>query len=597
MKTKKLKKKEVNQDDEIVSFVRDCHNTGDKYRNKFKEKWDKIEGQIRCLHPVEWADKEDWQTKVFIPQQAKTSEAAQSYLDKMLFGQKRFYNVTGVESRDKEEEGAILELYDNIFDRGNFAFENDFILNEACSGPATSFVKLLVNPLQTGIDFMWRSAYNITFDPDCGHKLERARYIIDEYKKPLSELVTEVEKGKSIYKQEAVQQLIDAGEEAGRNLSDEAIALVKGFDGTDVRVSSEFLNVNILEYWGTVKKKEMFEGKEVNRYSERIITVANAVVKLRDVPNEYGFKPFFSCRIKPRKYDFYALGFLNNTIDLQELTNSMINLGFDSLKMCSMDIAVVDETKIKDPASIEYRPMATWKVKGDPRAAVLLTRQGISALRDIMQGLSMLDQFQQEATGVLRQIQGQQEISGQGSETLGEYQAKLAMIDNRFLKIARFIERDYVEPMLKGVFKILFNPKFFNQAVINRIIGMKKVEAKIDPNTGQVIEPEYEVPKLDFNKISKITEMGYDFKAVGMTQFTKSLETLSKLKELLLIVTKVPELKIITKVEEVFKRVLRAAEIQDYEELMKSDDEIEAIMANIYGQGQPQGQPQGQMVQ
>jgi hypothetical protein len=228
-------------------------------------------------------------------------------------------------------------------------------------------------------------------------------------------------------------------------------------------------------------------------------------------------------------------------------------------------------------------------LKGNPNEAVKLGRQGISALTDIMRGLTILDQFQQESTGVLRQIQGAPELTAGGSETLGEYQAKLAMIDNRFLKIARFIERDYFEPMLKGMFKILFNPKFFNQAIIDRILGMKEETMMMPGPIGENIPMKRMVQKLDFNKISQITEMGYDFKAVGMTQFTKALETLTKLKELLLTVVKTPQLMIISKVEEIYKRVLQAAEIQDYHDLIKTDEEIQKIMNQLYGGVRPQG--------
>jgi len=593
MKNSKVKKLNKESDkpkpeDELLSYVNDCHKRGDDYRTKFKARWDEIEAQLRCEHPEAWSKKEDWQTKVFVPQQSKTSETAQAYLDKMLFGNKRFYGIQGVEERDKEEEAAIEELYDNLMDRGNFFIENDFVLNEACSGPGTSFLKIICNPQQNGLIFSWRSAYNLTFDPSCGHKLENAKWIIDEYKRPLQDLITNVQSGKSIYKKEAVQALIDAAEDSGRSLADKALAIVKGFDGTDVAIDPNYKEVNLVEYWGIIKSNGESE-KSNSTFEEKIVTVGNGKVVLRNDKNEYGFKPFFSCRIKPRKYDFYGLGFLDNVVDLQELTNSLINLGFDSLKMCSMDIALIDATKVKDPASIQYRPMATWLLKGNPRESVLLTRQGISALGEVIRGLTVLDQFNQEATGVLRQVQGAPQLSGGSNETLGEYQAKLSMIDNRFLKIARFIERDYIEPVLHGIFRILFNPKFFNQAVVDRIIGTKEVIVAQDPISGQPIKQNF--PKLDFNKIVKQGEMGYDFSAYGMTQFSKSLETLQKLKELLAIVVKTPQLQILFNIKELVKRTLRAAEIQDFEDLMKSEEEMKNIMAQIYS-GQQGGQPQ-----
>jgi hypothetical protein len=47
---------------------------------------------------------------------------------------------------------------------------------------------------------------------------------------------------------------------------------------------------------------------------------------------------------------------------------------------------------------------------------------------------------------------------------------------------------------------------------------------------------------------------------------------------------------IISKVDEIFKRTLQAAEIGDYQDLIKSDDEIKKIMGQLYG-GQQSQQP------
>lgn len=595
--------KTPSSDNEIVEFVKRNHTAAVDYRKKFKNNWDKVIGQVRCVHPPEWANKEDWQSKVFIPQQSKKSETASSYLDKMLFGQKKFYNITGIEKKDKERDGYISELFDVVFDRGNFYFENDFVLHEACD-IGTGFIKVLVKPDRSGLDFVWRSAYNISFDPSCGYNLYKSKYWCDEYKKTINELVDDLNKPNPLYTKESIQKIIDAAIEAGTGKSGEDLVAVKGIDGTSqVTISKDWFEVDVVEYWGKVKESfKDTEGISKYRMADKIVVVVNDLIKIREDVNPYGFVPIFPCRVKPRLYDSYGLGFCENTMDLQELTNSMINLGFDSLKMCSMDIAVVDATKIKDPASIEYRPMATWLVKGDPRAAVMLTRQGISALGQIIQGLTVLDQFDQEASGVLRQTQGATEIGGNTSQTLGEYQAKLGMIDNRFLKVGRFIERDYIEPLLKGVFKILFNPQFFSQALVDRILGMKEVEIVLpDPMTGQPIPLKQPVSKLDFNQVVQEGDSSFDFKSVGMTQFVKAIETLQKLKELLVTVVQNPQLMIMSKLDEIFKRVLQAAEIGDYQDLIKSDEEIKKIMNQIYsGQpAQPQGAlppPQGAMV-
>jgi hypothetical protein len=47
---------------------------------------------------------------------------------------------------------------------------------------------------------------------------------------------------------------------------------------------------------------------------------------------------------------------------------------------------------------------------------------------------------------------------------------------------------------------------------------------------------------------------------------------------------------IISKVDEIYKRTLQAAEIGDYADLIKSDEEIKQIMNQLYS-GQGMGQP------
>ena len=130
-KIKKQKEIEVNDfvpydpDAELVDFVRRNHDAAVDYRKKFKDKWDMIIQQVRCVHPSAWANKESWQSKVFIPQQTKKVETARAYLDKMLFGVKRFFNISGVERRDKDLEGNMMDLFDVVLDRGNYSLKND----------------------------------------------------------------------------------------------------------------------------------------------------------------------------------------------------------------------------------------------------------------------------------------------------------------------------------------------------------------------------------------------------------------------------------------------------------------------------------------
>lgn len=582
----------------LIELVKKCHEEGIKYRDKFKDAWTRIESQIRCQHPDDWAEKEDWQSKVFIPQQAKTSETAYAYLDKILFGQPKFFDIQGVDKRDKAKEGYIHELFQALFqgsdyESGNFYSENEFVLHEA-GDIGTAFLKICVNPNRKGLVFNWRSPFYFTFDPSCGHNFYKSKWKIDEYTRPLHKIIESVNDPYPLYTKEKINAMLEMmASEASEAVSTEgekALAEIKSFDGTNLLIPAKYLELKIVEFWGPVKvssEREIeVDGKKKTvsdfKYQEKIVTVVNDKYLLRDDENPYGFHPFFICRTKLRKYDTYGLGFCENSLDLQELMNSMVNLGFDSLKLCSMDIAMINENEVKDKSSIEYKPKAVWRFKSDPRNAVLLSRQGISALGDIIRGITVLDQFQQEASGVLRQISGQE--TG-GNATLGEYNAKLAMADNRFLKVARIIEKDYVIQVVRGVFKIVFNRSFFSQELINRIIGVKEVQTTILDDSGMPIQITVQQPKLNFEEITSAGDSSFDFKATGMTQFVSRLETLQKLKELLIETVKVPQLMVITKIDELYKRVLQAAEIQDYQDLVKNDDEIKGIFNQIFSGG------------
>lgn len=582
------------------------------YRDKFKTTWDEIEKQVRCDQPEAWAMKESWQTKVFIPLQAKKSETARGYLDKMLFGQEKFYEITGVETEDKERDGYLSELFDNMITRGGFFFENDYAIHES-TDIGTSFMKVLVkddaDPMNRRLQFIWRSAYNILFDPAVGTNFYKSTYVIDENTVDISELIDEARNGTGLYSKATIDQFLAKGAEQAVSVSETDKTAVKGIDGTDVYIHKAYKSVIITEYWGKVKvtKKTPTYDEEGNEtgiketwsFQDRIVTLFNDTFLARDVENPYGFIPIFICRTKKRKYDTYGLGYLENGRGIQDLMNSMVNLGFDSLKISSMDIIGVDKNKVANFASIKYKPLAVWEFKDDPRRAMDRSRQGMSALSDIIGGIQLLDQIDQEASGVFRQAQGAPELAGAGSDTLGEYQQKMAMINQRFLKSGRFIERDYIVPMLKGIFKILTNPKFFNQVLWDRILGKKQVITQMqDPNTGAMQQVVRYESKLKFDEISAVGEMGLDFKAVGMTQFFSRLEDLSKLNQVLEKVIASPQLMVLSRLDKVWEKTLQAAEVPDYKEMLKSPEEVKSIMERVSltaGQGAvaPPGGPSG----
>lgn len=612
------KKLEKNSKQELLPFIQECIQSGEQYRDTFKDTWDEVEDQIRCVPPSSWNQKEDWQSKIFIPLQAKTEEIVTSYLNKMVFGKRRFFDITGVEKDDHEEAQQLAQLIDTLFEIGDFRKENNFILDEAVGNPGTSFCKVTMRN-DGFLNFLWRSAYTTLIDPQCGHRFDKSRFWIDVYKKDIAYIINSTKKGK-LYesgKEEVNRFLEETKDEAdkikdqagrGTGSTSDALITVKGIDGTaDITIPQKYQQVDVHECWVKVPNDK-------GEYEDRIVTVLNERYVLRNEENKIGCIPVSACRTKPRKYDFYGKGYLENCRGLQDLSNSMVNLGFDSLKISSMDIIFLDESKVKDPASIKYKPLAIWKLKNIDAAKI--TRQPMSAISDIIRGLQLVDQIHQEASGAMRQLQSAPELGGEAGDsgsTLGEYQMKMQMLDQRFLDQGRFIEKDYVIPLIKLVFKIIMNPELFNQDKVNKLLGFKEIDdlqevPQTDPMTGETtmglqVVGKVKVVRLDLEKVRAKGEMAYNFKAVGITQFSEKMETLAKLKEALNAALSNPTLTAMTKIDLLWKKLWQVSDIEDYDEFLRTKEEVEGLLAQqqpqqpmgMPGQGMPQQTAQGGM--
>jgi len=574
--------------DRIKQWVSDNILAGIEYRDKFKPDWDDIEGQIRQVHPANWERKEDWQTKVYIGLQCKAAETAYSSLNSMVFPSKRFFEIRGVESRDREEEGALEDLFAAIMDQGGFYFEKDYMLEESVD-LGTGFIKTLAKPERNGIQFIWRSVYDCIVDPEGGHNFDNHRFWVDCYKKVASWIVDEINKGDaSVYNPDLMKQALEGIVAQASGLKNEDLASVRNIDGTgDLSIPATFKDVMLYEYWGLCPEwvDENDESKGYKLVWKKVAMLnRDYIISIEE--NEYQGIPAVPAKIKPRKYDFYGKGYLLTGKGIQELINSMICLGFDSMKISSMDIIICDQNAIADQASIQYRPLAVWKVKGPPSQAVLMTRQsgGISAMRDILNGISLLDRVHQDVTGVTRHAEGSPTIDGkQGEQTLGEYQLKLQAVDKRFFSVAKRFEEEFVRRLLRQIYKIVLNPKMFTQEAVDRILGTKLLEI-VDPATQQKV-PQGQIPKLVLANLTKNRgEMGYDFNGSGVSQFSERQRTLERLEKALQMAVSNPTLTAMTNIDVLWKRIFQASEIPDWDEVIKSPEQMKQMMEFIRAQ-------------
>ena len=150
----------------LLKYLSECRQSGVNYQEKFKSVWVECEKQIRCVPPDSWALKEGWQSKIYIPLQAKKSETAMSFSQKMIIGKQKPFDIIGVEKEDQDDAFQLGKLIATIMGAGNFRKQNNFILQESID-LGTRFMKILLDP-KGDITFLWRSIFNCVFTLNAG---------------------------------------------------------------------------------------------------------------------------------------------------------------------------------------------------------------------------------------------------------------------------------------------------------------------------------------------------------------------------------------------------------------------------------------------
>lgn len=570
------------ENDDDFRHALNCIEVGENYRSLFKPDWDEIENQIACKHPDAWKSKQDWQSKVYLGLQAKTSEVGSARGNKLLFP-RNFFNISGVEESDKEIVSNITTLIQTVLNDGGFYIQNPMVIQEAVD-IGTAALKYAVEDKKR-INFWWRSPLNFLVDPSARHDPSKMKFWIDCYERDLGDIIEESRKKNGLYKKEWVQKLIDDAS-ASKPSEGEALTEVRSLDGTSVvQIPESLRKVTLHECWIEVKKPKKgdavdYIGENDYTLEKRVITIANKKWKLRDDENPYGFIPVKFVRLKKRKYDFYGRGYLFNTRDIQNLINSVVNLGMDSLVLHSMDIIKLNVNQVDDANSIEYKPLAIWKLR-DVKAAELSRGEGVSALLDVLRGAQFLDQMHQDVSGVSRQTQGATPMLGQkGEETLGEYQSKLQMVEERFLGQLTPVEQEYVIPLLKDIYTIISNPKLFSQKAIDDILGDKEIpvpEPTTDPTTGMPMMVDTGrttfVRRLEQKDLSS-RDFSRNFIAVGVTSISDNMEALARIQKFIMLVMADPEMRRMVKMDRFLKQVMHALQFPDADDIIRSADEL-----------------------
>jgi len=142
---------------------------------------------------------------------------------------------------------------------------------------------------------------------------------------------------------------------------------------TDARDSQEYRDVSEREQQlrNVRRTKDLYEVLEYWT-PERVITVANRKVVLRDTPNPFwnGRLPFVVCSAMPDAFQIPGVSVVEALAQLQEMLWTLQNTRLDSLQMLANVITLI-RSDVDDPDAFPYEPMAQWFVE-DPQQVTTL---------------------------------------------------------------------------------------------------------------------------------------------------------------------------------------------------------------------------------
>ena len=232
-------------------------------------------------------------------------------------------------------------------------------------------------------DFFW---------PSQASSVSKAEYLIDRTWESFSKLKRLEAEG--VYKN--VDQLKNTSSRAAMSDVTARERRLRNIDRTQDLIE-------VLEYWTP----------------ERLITVGNRTVLLRDDPNPLwnGRLPFVVCSAMPDAFQVPGISVVEALAQLQEMLWTLQNQRLDVVRMLANLVTVIDSS-VDDPDAYEWAPNAQWLVESvdqvkqlqiDPTVAqITLQSEGYikGDLQNIMGGLPMASGAdsqtidQQTATGV-----------------------------------------------------------------------------------------------------------------------------------------------------------------------------------------------------
>jgi len=255
--------------------------------------------------------------------------------------------------------------------------------------------------------------------------------------------------------------------------------------------------IEIMEYWE----------------NDRVITVANGKVIVRDTPNPFrhGKKPFRAGKIISTPHEFYGIGLIEAGAPTAKVMEDLLNSGLDSVNFSTAPMLGVDQTRIDD-VELVIRPGGIVHTIGDPNSAMNpLLFPDVSG--GVLKFISLIHQLNKQGTGVNDYMIGQTT----GGKTATEASLLTSEAAKRIGLHIKIFGLTFVGPVAEMVYEL--NRQFTTQAQTIRVTNMPEAPfgtIDVTPDIfGAMVDYIWESEDRELNNMVAVQQL---MQALGIAQ-------------------------------------------------------------------------------
>lgn len=283
--------------------------------------------------------------------------------------------------------------------------------------------------------------------------------------------------------------------------------------------------VETIEYFGPILDKD----GEVLDECRRVIIANGVVVKNHRNPYWHQRPPYFTTVFSKQPFKDVGQGIADNSIDQQLLTNELISLLVDRVRMDVLGAYVVNVTDLEDETQIEtsIRPGEIYRARNNTKEVISPVNFGSNITPNIIQVVETLKLGGEKGAGV---DVSSSNPSSRARISASEVNSNVTRSQESVNNLADTIDLEGIQPVVRAIMNSLFQFGFSSK---NLQLLLKK---------GILSESEFELLEgLDAVELYNETDRAYKIEIKGFKGALERGEFLSRVSEFMAQVNQTPE--------------------------------------------------------